>query len=259
MDLMGRLGATLRIQPGEGRLVSLVLAYGYLLGLGRTFCAAAVSGMFLALFGAEALPYTFIGAALAVPITGVIYLRLRERLPLARLIAWAVGLLIVALLSFRAALAVGQPPPLVFALMISYTIVYVLVSLSFWGLAGQLFNVRQGKRLFGLLGSGSEVADISGGLLTLALAPLIGASNLLFLAAGGLSVALLVERAIVRRYPLSADQPDDEEHEPAPGVAEVLRGGFVRAIFLMLALSQIAYFLVENSFYDLATTHFAGA
>ena len=260
MTVTTRLSAALQIQAGEGPLVRLVLAYGFLLGIGRMFCAVAVSGMFLELFGAAALPYTFLGAALVVPITGLIYLRLQSRVPLARLIAGTLALLIVALLAFRVALGLGRPPALVMTLMIGYTTIYVLITLIFWGLTGQLFNLRQGKRLFGLLSSGSEFGDIAGGMLTLLIAPLIGAPNLLILSAAGMAGALLVERLIVRRFPLGADQAKaDEGAEPTPGIGAVLRGRFVRGILLMIALSQLAYFFVETIFYDLSLAHFSGA
>jgi len=49
------------------------------------------------------------------------------------------------------------------ALMIWFEVVWALTSLEFWGLAGRLMNLRQGKRLFGLIGSGDMVATVIGG------------------------------------------------------------------------------------------------
>jgi AAA family ATP:ADP antiporter len=258
MTLTTRLSNTLHIRAGEGHLVARVLGYGFALGLGRLFCGAAVSGMFLNVFGARSLPYAFIGTALLVPLTGLSYLRLQRHMPLARVIALALGLLALALLGFRLALGVSQAPWLVMSLMIGYTTVYVLVSLSFWGLVNQLFDVRQGKRLYGLLSAGSETADISGGLLTLVLAPLIGAPNLLLLAAAGLLAALLLERAIVRRYPLGADSAAAADEGPGHSVGAVLAGGYVRLLLVLVACSQLGYFFVENVFYDFSMAHFSG-
>jgi len=257
MEGTSRLGETLRVRAGEGRLVSMVLAYGFCLGLGRMFSGAAVSGLFLDLFGARALPYAFIGTALLVPLTGLAYLRLQRSVPLARLIALVLGLLVLVLLAFRVALGISQAPWLVMTLMIGYTTVYVLVSLSFWGLVNQLFDVRQGKRLYGLLSAGSETADISGGLLTLALAPVIGAPNLLLLAGAGMLAALLFEQMIVRRHRLAADRAEGEG-EPAPALGAILSSGYVRLLLALVALSQLGYFLVENVFYDLSMAHFHG-
>ena len=39
-----------------------------------------------------------------------------------------------------------------------------LLSVELWGIAGQVFNVRQGKRLFGLIGSGELLATVVGDL-----------------------------------------------------------------------------------------------
>jgi HEAT repeat protein len=254
-----RLATALRIQPGEGRLVTLVLAYGFSLGLGRIFTATAISGLFLDRFGAGALPYTFLGTAALVPITGLIYLRLRDRMPYARLVALTIGALLVTSLGFRVVLGVSAAPWIIMTLMIGYTMVYVLISLVFWGLAGQLFNVRQGKRLFGLLGSGSEVADMSGGLLTLVLAPLIGSTNLLLLAGAGLLGALLLQQTIVRRYPLGVDAGETASGDGGPvGIGAIFARGYVRLLVGLIVLSQLGYFFVEAIFYDLSMAYFSG-
>jgi hypothetical protein len=50
-------------------------------------------------------------------------------------------------------------------------------------LSGRLFDVRQGNRLFGLIGAAGNVATIIGGLLTPLLVDWLGIANLLFLAA----------------------------------------------------------------------------
>ena len=39
-----------------------------------------------------------------------------------------------------------------------YEVEWVLLNLEFWGLAGNLMHVRQGKRLFGLIGAGELIA-----------------------------------------------------------------------------------------------------
>jgi ATP:ADP antiporter, AAA family len=258
MSLSDRLSAAFDIRADERRLVARVLSYGFALGLGRTFCATALSGLFLSIFGAQAMPFVFIGTALVVPITGVAFLRLRKRLSLSGQIAGTLVVIAVALLGLRGVLAISAAPWLALAAMIGYTIVYVLVTLAFWGVSGAIFNVRQAKRLFGLLGGGSELADIVGGILTILLAPLIGSLNLLFLATGAFLVALAIQRTIMARAPQPAEEPGAAQPAQAATPAALLQSQYVRLLFGLIAVSQIGYFFVENIFYDLAMAHFAG-
>ena len=52
---------------------------------------------------------------------------------------------------------------LIFGFLIWFRVVEVLLNLEFWGLPGRIFNVRQSKRLLGLIASGEVVARIVGG------------------------------------------------------------------------------------------------
>ena len=60
---------------------------------------------------------------------------------------------------------------------------WVVLNLEFWGLAGQLMNVRQGKRLFGLIGTGELIAGGLAGLAVPTLVAHLGTPNLLVLSA----------------------------------------------------------------------------
>src|SRR4051794_7194893 len=54
--------------PGEARLAALfTLLSFFAVGLPRVFTNAAASTLFLQAYGAQALPYTYVAAALAVP------------------------------------------------------------------------------------------------------------------------------------------------------------------------------------------------
>ena len=77
----------LGIQPGEGRSASLMLAHAFAMGVGTVFFETAASALFLAHFGAPLLPYVYIAAAVLNTLTGLVYPRVQERVPFARLMA----------------------------------------------------------------------------------------------------------------------------------------------------------------------------
>ena len=88
------------------------------------------------------------------------FARLQQRLALHTLLSITLGLLFVSAALLRLGLWLGSPQALVFGLVLWYRLLYVLLGLVFWGLAGRLLDLRQGKRLFGLVGTG-ELLPVS--------------------------------------------------------------------------------------------------
>lgn len=239
----------LGVLPEEDRLVALVLAYGFALGLGRAITGIAASALFLSVFTAGDLAFAYLGSALSVPLTGLAFLRQQRRGGLPRLIAMALGLLCLSLIGFRLLLATAGGAWPAMALTIWYTVIYVVVTLAFWGVANRLLTLRQGKRLFGLFGASIELAEVSGGLLSAAIVALVGAPNLLLLGIGGFAAALLLLRALARGYgPRLQDEPAEQGGAAQPE----RRRGYVGLILALVGISYVAYFFVDTIFADLA-------
>src|SRR3954470_14894119 len=169
-----------RHPPGETRQAALfTLLSFFAVGLPRVFTNTAAFTLFLQAYGAQALPYTYIAAAVAVPAVGWLYLRLEARLPFARLVLLVLLADVAALAVARLGLdAAGLRWP-TFVAAVWVEVEWVLTSLAFWGLAERSFDVRQAKRLFGVIGAGGPAAVVAGGLATPALLTVIGTADLL--------------------------------------------------------------------------------
>jgi AAA family ATP:ADP antiporter len=255
---MRRLQSLLRIEPGEGRLVVLMLAHSFFIGSARIFALTSAFALFLAEFGAQTLPYVYIGISLVVTLASIAYLKLSARLSFSRLLLASVGFLLVSLLGFRLALDLTQARWLIFALPIYYEVLWTLTNLEFWNLAGRLLNVRQAKRLFGLIGIGWEVAIAVGGLLAPTIVMMIGTPNLLLLAAvsmaGVLGLLLYINRSYSDRLIVStADKPVQRE-EPTSWRPSL----YLLSIFGLFALLNIGYFVSDNLFYLQAEARYPG-
>ena len=84
-----------------------------------------------------------------------------------------------------------------------YEVEWVLLNLEFWGLAGNLMNVRQGKRLFGLIGAGELIAGSILGLMSPGLVAVIGTPNLLLISAVSVTISFGILFAISRSVQMS--------------------------------------------------------
>ena len=259
---LNRLLVALDIRADEGQLVGLVLLYGCALEFARALTGTISSTLFLTAFSAESLAYIYLGSAVTIPVTGLLYLHLQARLALPRLIAVTLGALALSLVLVRVALLLAPAPWLAVALMIWFTVLYVLVQLAFWGLNGRLFNVRQGKRLFGLLNAGMESGQVVGGLLIPLLVLAVGPTNLLLIAAGGLCVALVMETIITRRRPdppAAEVQADTRTEHVQAEPQSLYKRRSVRLICGLVICSFMAYLYLDTIFFALAQTHYPSA
>jgi AAA family ATP:ADP antiporter len=255
MRLRNSLSLLFNVRPGEGRLVLLLLAHFFCIGVARIFTRTAAYTLFLVEFDAQALPYVYIGISLVGTLLSFIILRLAEHLSFSKLLAANLGFLLLFLGAVRLGLGFTDARWLTFALPIWYEVLWTLTGLESWSLASRLFTVRQGKRLFGLIGAGEWVAIIVGGFLVPGLVELLGTLNLLLVAIGGIAGALGLLAYVTHSFAdlISAEKAPPEGQESSAGL---LKNRYVVLIFVLLALNVVGYFFVENIFYTQAEVQY---
>ncbi|MGH9331613.1 MAG: Npt1/Npt2 family nucleotide transporter, partial [Vicinamibacterales bacterium] len=79
----------------------------------------------------------------------------------------------------------------------------IIAPVQAWAFAGAIFDTRQAKRLFGLIGSGASLGAIAGGLLGTMLVGPVGTVNLLLVLAVLIALAATIVTAASRRLPRS--------------------------------------------------------
>src|SRR3989304_4594526 len=105
-----------------------MLLLSFFAGTSTVFFETAASALFLAHYDAAFLPYVYLLAALVSIVAGPGYNR------------------------------AGEAGGLIFTMMIAYRLLSMLTDLEYWAVAARLYDVRQSKRLFGLVGSGEVAA-----------------------------------------------------------------------------------------------------
>ena len=132
----------------------MLLAGSALLGTFSVFLSSAATAIFLGAFGAGALPLLYVGSAILVASTGVVYARLESRISVRVLLPWTLIILLFAALAIRVALAFNERTWVPIALAGFGELAACFAPLTFWAMAGRMFDVRQAKRLFGPIGAG---------------------------------------------------------------------------------------------------------
>jgi AAA family ATP:ADP antiporter len=258
VTFQNRLSTLFNLHSGEERQVTLLLIHAVFIGFARIFSRIAAFTLFLIEFDAiQTLPYVYVGISVIVALAAFIYLKLGERLPLTKLLITNLGFLLLLLLGFWSGLQFTTAKWLIFALPIGYEILYTFTNLAFWNLNGRLFNVRQGKRLFGLLSSGKTAAVIAGGFLVAPLVSVIGTINLFLVAAAAMLIALGLLVYISRVFQNRLSAPSKKT--PAGDIrstTQLLRNQYILLTVGFFALGVIVFFVIENIFYTQTQVQF---
>ena len=203
-----RVRRFLDVRPGEGLPVLLTFLYVAIVVASYLLAKPIRNGLFLGAYGPYALVYVYAGVPLVLSLFVPAYSRVVARFG-SRTVA--VGTLVFFSLNVVAFWYAFRFHP--FRLLPGIFYVWVncfgiIAPVQAWSFANSLFDTRQAKRLFGLIGSGASFGAITGGFLAGALVSRVGGTvnlmlvlaALILTAAGILTIAnLRIRRKGLRR------------------------------------------------------------
>jgi AAA family ATP:ADP antiporter len=170
------------IHEGEGRVVFLMLAYGFLAMASYYVVKPVRNALFVERLGADNLAYVYILTAIFVSLMMIVYSRYVHKIGHVTLIVGTLVFLSSNLFLFHWFL--NTETFWASGVFYIWGKLYPLLLVSqFWLVGNLLFTTRQAKRLFGPIGVGLIVGGIAGSTVA-ALAPdIVGSENLLLAAA----------------------------------------------------------------------------
>jgi len=191
--------------------------------------------------GVRNLPWlftaTFLVMLAAVPCYGALVARLPRRLFIPLVYHFFVANLAV----FWLLLTLDVERQTVARVFFVWISVFVLFAVSvFWSFMADLFSSEQGKRLYGFIAAGGSAGALAGPALTIGLAEMIGAVNLLVVA------ALLLEGAVICATRLDMKKEAVSKTEKPigggalDGIMMVLRSPYIAGITLWVSLLSVA-------------------
>ncbi|MBX0331516.1 cyclic nucleotide-binding domain-containing protein, partial [Oscillochloris sp. ZM17-4] len=236
----------------------LLIALSFCQGWALVMADTATLALFLSSLGAAALPGIYLAAAVVVPLAGASFGWLGQRVPAERLAVGAFLGLALLLLLLWGGVALG--PWVLFLLLLWYRVFNALSGIVFWGLAGRLLNLRQSKRLYGLIGSGENVSRVLGYAMVPLIVGLLGVVSLLALAlvgligalAAALALGMMVSRAQASQPAMAAQRPTS-----VGGIKALIASPYTSRILLLIALSTWAFSTLDLTFAGLAQGYFS--
>ncbi|MBX3081109.1 MAG: HEAT repeat domain-containing protein [Anaerolineae bacterium] len=265
MNWQHRLAAFFNVHDDEIELVSLSVALYFFLGIPYVLVDTSAYALFLDAFGSQGLPFTYLGIAVGVSLLAFLYLKLADRVPIQRLLVLNMDALIGITALLWLAVSVSAASWIAFILPAWSFALINLGNIIMWSIAGRLFDIRQGKRLFGLIGAGRWLAASAIGFLIAPLVSLLGIKNLLLVAVLSLCVSLLILRRLLNTEPFQRSLAPTvtptrrrSAAQPAPS-PNLLKNRYALMILGLTTVWVMAYFISMNIYYNRAAVQFPDA
>ena len=219
------------------------------------------SALFLSEYGAVGLPYIFLATAVLAAVVSTAYSAALRHYSLLRVSLISLLACLAILVGCAAFMRLPPARPTVAAVLYLWTAIFgVMAASQFWMMSSFVFDVRQAKRLFGLIGAGAIAGGIAGGYITSVLAREIGARNLILLAGALLVPCLGLTYYIWKRYvadkrsAVTRSQAKDEGYEAPHRL--ILGSKHLLLLCVIVALSVTAAKLVDYQFSVLAAERY---
>lgn len=259
------------IKPSEEGITASLLMHSFFMGLCMVFFETASYALFLTIFDVKnELPYVYIISSLVATGAGFLYDKMDEKYSLFKLLGITVGFITFSIIGLYFAFQLtgggwfnieylkSGHKWVIMAMTIWYTVLHIIFNLEFWGLAGHMLDVRQGKRLFGFIGAGEIFASIIGGVgINLMVDKhIVSTPSLLLVAATSAALCLFMLLYINLNFTDKGKKTEAEEFGERPGTVSKISKLYLYLVFSFAVLSIIIFYAVDYVFYDQIEIHY---
>lgn len=185
----------------------------------------------------------------------LIYSKLQEKIKFSSLSK--VNLIFVSIITICLALSYSfiDKKLVDYAQFVLFGPLFVLSIVSFWGVANRLYNLRQGKRLFGIIDAGIIFGIIISNIAVATLPYFTGIEinfeQLLFISLVCTVVTVIIQFIISSKFSLDKTEEsenEEEETEETSGLKIMLQNKYVLMMAAFAGLSMLIAFFVQYSF-----------
>ncbi len=241
--MLARLRRFFDIRAGEALPVFVTFLYIAVVVAAFLLAKPIRNGLFLRQYGPFALAYVYAAVPLALTLFVPVYARVTAYFGQRAVTVWTLLFFASNVVFFWWAFRRHPFPLLPGVFYVWVNCFGVIAPVQAWSFANSLFDTRQAKRLFGLIGAGASFGAILGGLLARALVrPVGGTINLLLVLAALIvmaAVTVSIADAKIRRQGL-ARRGKPHPHALTETLTEIARTPYLRLIAAMVFLVAIA-------------------
>ena len=238
-----RLRRFLDVRPGEG--LSVLLTFLYIAVVVASFLLAKPirNGLFLKQYGPYSLVYVYGAVPIALTLFVPLYTRAIARIGTRQVTVVTLLFFAANVLAFWCAFRFAPFELLPGIFFVWVNCFGVIAPVQAWSFANSLFDTRQAKRLFGLIGAGASLGAIAGGLLARYLVqPVGGAVNMLLVLTTLIVLAAVIVSFANRRIRgKMVARPMPQSRDPiGDAMRQIARSPYLRLMAALVFLVAVA-------------------
>jgi len=242
----------LNVKVEEFGYVRLLFLHNFFQGIGLAMFFSAANSIFLTQVGSKSLPLVYIFASVLLLVIGIAYSYFERRISIKNLLFTILILLAFSILLIRIGLSITDSIWIAFAAIMWYRATQLLNYLEFWGLTSMMLDIRQSKRLFGLVSSGEVTAKLLGYFSIPFLVPIIGKTNLIFISAVAFAICFLILHSIAKNYGYNKlDRPKvsaTELKNESSVFFRYIKSDFIVLLSILSFISVLVFTFIDFSF-----------
>lgn len=258
--MTARLRTWLAVRPGEGRAVLACFAYVAIAVASFLLAKPIRNGLFFQQYGAARLVYVYAAVPVVLAALVPLYARVAARVGQRVVISGSLLFFAANALAFWYAFRHAPRPWLSVAFYLWVNCYGVVAPVQAWTFANSVFDTRQARRLFGLVGAGASAGAILGGALAQLLTGLIGTVNLLLVLAALIASAAVVVNVAwgVRRRGARSMAPRAPVTPFRQTVSLIASSPYLRLMAVMVFLTAVVTQATQFQFSLVAEQRFGG-
>ena len=190
----------LNIKTSEAGVVFDLMFVQLFFGIATAFLTIVSYALFLHTYPIDQLPKAYLIIAATLVVINVFYEKLEHALSPVIMLRLVAVIAMVTIFMFWLGMLASESNWLIFLLIVWGTILYMLSSYAFWGFVSLLFNVRESKRVFAIVGAGDVPAKLIGYISVGLLLKIVSLENLLWFSISAFGVAIFLVSRFVKKY-----------------------------------------------------------
>jgi len=241
----------LNIERRESGMVSLLVFQSFFIGIFTLSLEISATTLFMEEYGKELLGSAYLFSGLIGMVLTGIFSFLQSRIRYSTLIT--LNLIVITILTFAMWLSFDYTTSewLVFGIFSLTTALFILSLVAFSGMAGRLFTLRQGKRLFSIIDSGLVFGMILFSLsIPFVLEVLPDIKDLMLIGAISIFLAFIIQTITTIRHNVNESDTENEDEEKAEsvGLGKFISNKYIRLLSFFVMLGMIALFFTAYNF-----------
>ncbi len=256
-NIIAHIFRLLNIEEDEKKAVSILIVQSVFLGAFYGTFDISAHTLFLTKFGEALIPRAYLISGLVGIGFTAFYSFLQNKIKFTRLIL--ITFAFISLLPFLLRLGFSGSQSMIDATIFMVFILLgplnIVALVAFWGMAGRMFTLRQGKRLFGLIGSGQIIGIIIASYAIPFFPKTFLTEDLLLLCAFSILIALIIQFYINANLNFNTEKPDpsvQKKKRKKESFKILFTDKYINTMSVFVLLSMLVTFFISYSFLSVA-------